>query len=301
MIYSSYDLNSKSIIQIQNFIYSVRDCFLYAVEFCTLVILLYRWSIGPDDVISEFLYKDAFERSILTFYVLIHLFVIFYDLCEFSDWIAQVGKLGIIVSAGAWITLIAFNNHEESKIHNVGVVVYVLTSIILMLCISLMQDRFLAKIFTWFFLVIGSIFAVEYLYLFFLHNPSTWLAQHRAFLTMMIGFALTVHIPPSKAQIHEERNSTLTKPSIGYGSTSISGLCEKKSGLIGSKSAEKQILRSNSSQHDCGEFSQTSEQPNTTGFRTNHGSHSGNKEEPLSPTPTPFIPVRVTRNAPQPS
>jgi hypothetical protein len=231
------------------FLSTIRTYSLYILEICSVVFILYRWSIGPDDVISEFLYKDALQRSILSFFVLVHLSVIFYDLFEHSDLLSTMAKCGILCSIAAWITLIAYNNHTGSAIHNIGVVAYVSTSIATILLISFLQQDFIVRMIILLFLSVGTIFAMEYLQLFFAHNPNTWLAQHRAFLIMMIGFSLIVHFPPiypKAITIYDE--SHISSEDLRwklYGST-VSNSDNVHSGLYQCAVATTSIVQTNS-------------------------------------------------------
>ena len=214
------------------FLRTTRNFSLYLLELSTTTFLLYEWTIGPDDVISEFLYRDKFQRSILSFFILVHLSVIFWDLHEHSTTPAILSKFGVITAATAWIILITNNNHTGTTVHNYGVVSFVVACTGTMFCVSLLQQRAAVRFIMWFLLGIGTVFSIEYLHLFFTNSRDTWLTQHRAFLTMMIGFTLLVHNPPILENLHhtleQQGSASTTRVWIqAYGSMDSGALCPK--------------------------------------------------------------------------
>jgi hypothetical protein len=167
----------------------VRTQFLTSVEAVTLCFFLDRIISKPGNMISDFLYADLHFKLVLTFYVLLHLTVLFLD----SKLVVQHAAL--LFAAFGWAMLLIITIHGSRLWHCLGVAAH---------CIGVFlfgMLRCAEYTSPWVELIsldigISLMLAFAYAYLVIIFSENAYIPQHALFLMAQATYAVLVHFDP---------------------------------------------------------------------------------------------------------
>lgn len=165
---------------------SHRTLCLTSVEAVALSFFLDRIISKPGSMISDFLYSDAHFKLVITFYVLLHTAVLFFD----SVLISQQCVLAI--AAAGWAMLLLVTIHVSRTWHFVGVGVYC-TGLFMygvLVCPEIGSPWFEVFIVD---LVVCFILAMCYWYLCVSLSEKAYIPQHAFFFIGQVSCAMLVH------------------------------------------------------------------------------------------------------------
>ena len=160
----------------------IRVVCLGVLEVITLIVFIQHWATQPGNMVSEFLYRDATYRRLLTFYTLLHLAVLYMD----SKHSSQKKALG--TAALGWCALIICSNRGPRLGHAAGVLVYG-AGVYAYVIITSTHYTFPVNRIAQAFVAMSLGLALAYGVLELQDSRDTWMVQHPLFLMLQMAYS----------------------------------------------------------------------------------------------------------------
>ena len=160
----------------------IRLVCLGVLEVVTLAVFIQHWATQPGNMISEFLYRDATYRRLLTFYTLLHLAVLYTDSKHTSQQIA------LVIAAFGWCALIICSNRGPRLGHGGAVVLYG-AAVYGYVIITSTHYTYPVNRITQAFIALSLGLAAAYGLLELQDSRDTWMVQHPLFLMLQGAYS----------------------------------------------------------------------------------------------------------------